>query len=421
MCHSFQLEIVQVHERLGTLNSPEGLHVQNSLKDPKFRCDFFPERFRLCQVRKSENLSKLPLKRNNGGFWGKVRGKSWESSAKKRWLCIVHTTLNVTLWQGLGDTSSTCSAGKQRRLGGCSCQKLKNLLKGTCFGQVKKDRQFSTLFKESLQLIFNHLLGRAGGHVSAKRWQIARRHGEGECEWGDLSIFPICDSVPGKRAVGDLQTKRAVWCQGKRYLMTFWQFWCFLKCRMDQETNTFFWMSTTWQRWSMYFTNWFGVNCDWKCWAFLCRWLSAIPTWHAVNRLCVWPGCPWQLRLVAYLKPWKRVGWSRSVWLFRSLLVVFKDKFFLYMIDFEEFVYVPRVQKLLPPNFRPTENLPDGVMICQGGPSSLRHVGSPGGKFFGSEKTPPLGIWSVNWRHNMTSLISRIYLPSDPSAIIICI
>lgn len=82
-------------------------------------------------------------------------------------------------------------------------------------------------------------------------------------------------------------------------------------------------------------------------------------------------------------------GLKQKCMTFRSLLVVFKDKFFLYMIDFEEFVYVPIVQKLLPPNFRPTENLPDGVMICQGGPSSLRHVGSPGGNFLAAKKRRP--------------------------------
>lgn len=100
-------------------------------------------------------------------------------------------------------------------------------------------------------------------------------------------------------------------------------------------------------------------------------------------------------------------GLKRTCMTFRSLLVVFKEKFFLHMIYFVEFVYFHRVQNSiskLQANGKPLALKP--ACWSQGGPSSLRHVGSLG-IFFGSEKTLPMNLIR-SWRHNMTCLISRI-------------
>lgn len=151
-CHSFQLEIVQVHERLGTLSSPEGLHVQNSLKDLK-RCDF-SLCFRLCQSAGSPRIHpSCPSKETMEAFEAIKSGESHGKALLIRWLCIVHTTLNGTLWQGLGDTSSTCSAGKQRRLGGCSCQKLAEIPAERNMFRTSKKGQ--TNFPHYLRNLFN--------------------------------------------------------------------------------------------------------------------------------------------------------------------------------------------------------------------------------------------------------------------------
>lgn len=77
------------------------------------------------------------------------------------------------------------------------------------------------------------------------------------------------------------------------------------------------------------------------------------------------------------------------------------------MIYFVEFVYFHRVQNSiskLQANGKPLALKP--ACWSQGGPSSLRHVGSLG-NFFGSEKTLPVNLIR-SWRHNMTCLISRI-------------
>ncbi len=302
-CHSFLLEIVQVHERLGTLNSPEGIHVQNSLKDPK-GCNFSLS-FRLCRIAGSPKIHpSCPRKETMEALEATKSGESHGKALLICWLCIVRTTLNVTLWQGLGDTSSTCSAGKQRRVGGCPCQKL---------AEIPAERNMFRTSKKG-QKIFLHDLISGISWIDFQPFTCRRAC---ICKVLADSMETWRRRVRMRRFVDLPDLRFATWKAGyrrprgearglmprKRYLMTFWQFWCFSKCRTHEKRNIIFRMSTTWQRWSICFTNWFGVNCDWKCWAFLCRWLSAIPTWHAVNRLCVWPGCPWQLRLAAYLKP----------------------------------------------------------------------------------------------------------------------
>ena len=93
---SFVSEIVQVHERLGTLNSPEGIHVQKSLKDPK-RCNFSLS-FRLCRIAGSPRIHpSCPRKETMEALEAIKSGESHGKALLICWLCIVRTTLNVTL------------------------------------------------------------------------------------------------------------------------------------------------------------------------------------------------------------------------------------------------------------------------------------------------------------------------------------